>query len=249
MKSKFILSFILITFIYHYKMGAQWIYLLNEDFETTPPDTIPEGWTVIDGNNDGEKWKVKEIAGNHQAVYKKEISNYRTYNEELWTPKINTSEIIELRFKYWFYFLVYEIGEKYRIHFRKKIGNSWSEWIQLKVYTSNTSGIDSFDLTNHLPCDSIQFRFFYSDSTSPSPWEGECRCDDVILKGKSLNISEIPFKENNSLIYVFDVTGKEIKKIFEKNNIHQKIKPGIYFISLKSKKFKDANFKKIIKLF
>jgi len=68
----------------------------------------------------------------------------------------------QLKFKYSYGFQVFETGEKYRTHFRKKVGGSWTDWQELKVYTQSASGIDSFDLTNQLPCDSIQFRFFYS---------------------------------------------------------------------------------------
>jgi hypothetical protein len=96
--------------------------------------------------------------------------NVINYNEELWTPPISVSGMTQLKFKYGYGFQVFEAGEKYRTHFRKKVGGSWTDWTELKVYTASTSGTDSFDLTNQLPCDSIQFRFFYSDSTSTYHW-------------------------------------------------------------------------------
>ncbi len=89
----------------------------------------------------------------------------------------------QLKFKYSYGFQVFETGEKYRTHFRKKVGGSWTDWQELKVYTQSASGIDSFDLTNQLPCDSIQFRFFYSDSTSSSHWGWACGADNVIVEG------------------------------------------------------------------
>ncbi|MEO0260694.1 MAG: choice-of-anchor J domain-containing protein [candidate division WOR-3 bacterium] len=235
----FYFLFILIL-IYPCKIEAQWVYLLNEDFETTPPDTIPEGWTVIDGNNDGQKWKVKDTILNHVACYQHNIPTW-SYNEELWTPKIAISEIDSLRFKYSYYFYMETTGQKYRVHFRKKIGNSWSSWIQLKVYTANSFGIDSFDLTNYLPCDSIQFRFFYSDSTtSYPPWTANCQCDNVILKGKSLNIKEkIKLKILNKLT-IFDINGRKVG-----NLVNEKICAGIYFI-LTNKN--EKGFFKIVKL-
>jgi len=165
--------------------------LLFENFEA---GNIPNGWTVIDGNNDGYKWTVGTTSdlgsytppnyGTKYAYYSDDDAGNGVinYNEELWTPKIGIpSTAVNLKFKYGYGFRVYGTGEKYRTHFRKKVGGSWTNWTQLKVYTSNGAGTDSFDLTNQLPCDSIQFRFFYSDSTSFSHWGFACAVDNVLL--------------------------------------------------------------------
>jgi len=66
------------------------------------------------------------------------------------------------------------------IQLKFKISSSWTNWNDLKFYTANASGTDSFYLTNQVPADSVQFRFFYSDSTSSLYWEGAC--DNVIAK-------------------------------------------------------------------
>jgi N-acetylneuraminic acid mutarotase len=169
-----------------------WITLLSEDFES---GVIPSNWTVIDGNNDGFKWTAGTTSdlgnytppnyGTAYAYYSDDDAggNVINYNEELWTPPISVSGMTQLKFKYGYGFQVFEAGEKYRTHFRKKVGGSWTNWTELKVYTASTSGTDSFDLTNQLPCDSIQFRFFYSDSTSTYHWGWACACDNVIVEG------------------------------------------------------------------
>ncbi len=165
--------------------------LLSQNFEG---GTIPPGWTVIDGNNDGFKWTVGTTSdlgtytppnyGTAYAYYNDDDagSGVINYNEELWTPAIGIpSTSANLKFKYGYGFRVYQSGEKYRVHFRKKVGGSWTPWTQLKVYTTSAAGTDSFDLSNQLPCDSIQFRFFYSDSTSSSHWGWACAADNVFL--------------------------------------------------------------------
>jgi hypothetical protein len=165
--------------------------LLFENFEA---GNIPNGWTVIDGNNDGYKWVVGTTSdlgsytppnyGTKYAFYSDDDagSNVINYNEELWTPKFSVpSNILNLKFKYGYGFRVYQQGEKYRVHFRKKVGGSWTNWSVLKVYTTSVSGTDSFDLTNQLPFDSIQFRFFYSDSNSFSHWGYACAADNLLL--------------------------------------------------------------------
>lgn len=148
---------------------------------------MPEGWVVIDGNNDNFMWKVvfDSIYQNHYACYSdyEAGNNVINYNEELWTPPISVFGINQLKIRYNYFFMTFEPGEKYRVHFRKKVGGYWTEWIVLKIYVCNAAGIDSFDLTNQLPCDSIQFRFFYSDSTSYSHWGYICGCDNVLVRG------------------------------------------------------------------
>ena len=179
--------------LYTPKTGTKgWITLLSEDFEG---GQVPSGWTVIDGNNDGYKWTVGTTPdlgsytppnyGTVYAYYSDDDagSNNISYNEELWTPAIGVQGFTQLKFKYGYGHRVYQTGEKLRTHFRKKVGGSWTGWTQLKVYTVSSAGTDSFDLTNQLPADSIQFRFFYSDSTASSHWGWASAADNVIVEG------------------------------------------------------------------
>jgi hypothetical protein len=166
--------------------------LLFENFEQ---GIVPPGWTVIDGNNDGFKWTVgttSDLGGYTPPNYGTKYAYYSdddagngviNYNEELWTPKVAIPQSASnLTLKYGYGFQVYQPGEKFRVHFRKKVGSSWTNWQELRVYTDDISGTDSIDLTNQLPCDSIQFRFFYSDSTSSSHWGWACASDNVLIK-------------------------------------------------------------------
>ncbi len=186
-------SFPLYNFFESRKGILGWIILLSENFES---GLIPHGWKVIDGNGDDYKWRcgttsdlgpyVPPNYGTKYAYYSDDDagSGVINYNEEFITPKIGIPlNITNLIFKYSYGFAVYQAGEKYRIHLRKKINGLWTEWIAVKVYTASSAGIDSIDLTNYLPCDSMQFRFFYSDSTAPSHWGFACACDNVILRG------------------------------------------------------------------
>jgi len=168
------------------------IILLSENFES---GIIPSNWIVIDGNNDGVKWEAGTTPDlenytppNYETAYAYYSDddagkNVINYNEELITPKININGIAQLKFKYSYGFHVFDPGEKFYIHFRKKTDNSWTQWIKLKVYEESSSGEDSMNLTEELPCDSIQFRFFYSDSTSFNHWGYACAVDNVTLEG------------------------------------------------------------------
>jgi gingipain R len=166
--------------------------LLFENFEQ---GVVPPGWTVIDGNNDGFKWTVgttSDLGGYTPPNYGTKYAYYSdddagngviNYNEELWTPKVAIPQSASnLTLKYGYGFQVYQPGEKFRVHFRKKVGSSWTNWQEVRVYMSSISGTDSIDLTNQLPCDSIQFRFFYSDSTAYSHWGWACASDNVLIK-------------------------------------------------------------------
>ena len=174
------------------KIFFKGIILLSENFES---GIIPPNWIVVDGNNDNIKWQVgttPDLENYNPPNYETSYAYYSdddagnnviNYNEELITPKINASGIAQLKFKYSYGFHVFDPGEKFIIHFRKKINNSWTQWIKLKVYKESCSGEDSINLTEELPCDSIQFRFFYSDSTSFNHWGYACAVDNVILEG------------------------------------------------------------------
>jgi len=171
------------------------IYIDTLLFENFEAGIIPFGWSVIDGNNDGVKWicGITEGLGgytppNYETRYafyddNDAGNNVINYNEELLTPKIGIPQnVTNLTFRYSYGFRVHQAGEKFRIHFRKKTGSSWTAWHELKAYTVSSSGTDSFNLISQLPCDSIQFRFFYSDSTAPSHWGLACAIDNVLLK-------------------------------------------------------------------
>ncbi|UCG90974.1 MAG: hypothetical protein JSV97_07755 [candidate division WOR-3 bacterium] len=166
--------------------------ILEEHFEAVG---MPAGWTVIDGNDDAIQWTVGTIGalgpytppsyGTRYAYYSDDDAGNGVvnYNEELISPRVyvgNVTSSLELMYGYGFQ--IYESGEKYRVNMRKKTDGSWSGWTTLKTYTANGSGSETIDLTSYLPADSMQFEWFYSDSTAASHWGYACACDNVILR-------------------------------------------------------------------
>jgi len=94
----------------------------------------------------------------------------------------------------------------------KKINNSWSEWITLKTYTFTSSELDGIDITNQLPCDSIQIRFFYSDSSSNFHWGYGCGIDNIYLICSYINQHNFGSMKTVPILY------SELSKTFTKNS-------------------------------
>ena len=162
-----------------------------ENFE----EGLPSNWIVIDGNNDGIKWRVGTTGdigsypppnyGTKYAYYSDDDAGNGVinYNEELISPKIPIPQIVQnLEIIFSYGFRVYQNGEKFRVHFRKKVNGYWTNWITLITYTNSGNGTQTIDLTNHLPFDSIQIRFFYSDSTANDHWGWACAADNVVIR-------------------------------------------------------------------
>jgi len=166
--------------------------LFEEHFEDIG---VPLGWTVIDGNNDGYKWTVgttDDLEGLVPPNYGTQYAYYSdddagagviNYNEEIHSPPIYTSSVCgNLMFVYGYGFRINElVGEKFRVKMRKFSGNNWSNWFDLRLYTNNGYGNGAFNLNSYLPADSVQFSWFYSDSSSSSHWGWACAFDNVIL--------------------------------------------------------------------
>ncbi|UCC10918.1 MAG: T9SS type A sorting domain-containing protein [candidate division WOR-3 bacterium] len=164
--------------------------LLDEDFESG----LPVGWTVINGNGDGYEWETGTTGdmgsypppyyGSSYAFYSDDDAGNGVINnnEELISPAIGVPPAAtSLQFEYGYGFQVYQTGEKYRVKVRTATGSTWNGWDDIAVYTSSTNGTAVVDLTSYLPCDSVQFDWFYSDSTSSSHWGYACACDNVVL--------------------------------------------------------------------
>jgi len=167
--------------------GRAWNTLLSANFESG----MPAGWTVIDGNGDGYMW----VTGTTSDLGSYQPPNYGTayayysdddagmtinYNEELISPSLRIPSAAEsLRISYGFGFRLYQTGEKFRVKIRKFSGGSWTPWTDLVVYSSSISGTANFNLTSYLPADSVQFDWFFSDSTSTDHWGWACATDNV----------------------------------------------------------------------
>lgn len=181
--------------------------LLQEDFESG----IPGSWTVIDGNGDGYQWQSGTTGdlgsytppdyGSAYAFYSDDDagSGIINYNEELISPAVYTAGYNVLELVYGYGFRVYQSGEKYRVKMRTFTG-SWSGWSDLVVYITSSSGTEAIDISAYLPADSVQFDWFYSDSTSSSHYGWACGCDNVVVRRGYL----VPFDSGT-------VTGTEVK--------------------------------------
>ena len=156
---------------------------------------LPSGWTVVDGNADNFKWTVGTTAdiggytppgyGTSYAYYSDDDagSGVINYNEALISPAIRVPPAAtSLELAYGYGFQIYETGEKMRVKSRRKTGSTWSAWTDLVVYASSASGTASHSLNSYLPCDSVQFQWFFSDSTSASHWGYACACDNAVLR-------------------------------------------------------------------
>jgi len=165
--------------------------LFFEDFE----NGLPVEWEVLDGNNDGHKWRIgtTEDLSNHTppdygtsyAFYSDDDAGNGVinYNEEITSPKIGillNTQILELSYSYGF--RVYQAGEEFVVKLRKKSNGVWGEWENLKIYSTSSKGIENIDITSFLPCDSIQIKWAYNDSASYTHWGYACAFDNVLVK-------------------------------------------------------------------
>ncbi|HEX7320840.1 MAG TPA: FlgD immunoglobulin-like domain containing protein [bacterium] len=164
-------------------------------FETFEAGAVPAGWTVVNGNGDTYQWSVGTTGdigaytppayGVYYAYYSDDDagSGVINNNEAILTPAIRVPVgALTLEVLYGYGFQVYETGEKLRFKTRRKTGASWTAWTDLAVYTASGSGTAAHNLTAYLPCDSVQFQWFFSDSTATSHWGYASACDNVVLR-------------------------------------------------------------------
>ncbi len=196
--------------------------LLNENFES---GSVPQGWSVINGNNDSYQWTVGTTTdigsytppdyGNYYAFYSDDDAgiNVINYNEEIRTKPIYTGSVKGiLKIKYYYGFRVYQQGEKLRFKIRKKTNNVWGNWIDKMVYTTSNADSEIIDLTSELPADSMMFSWFYSDSTASSHWGFACAVDNILLTDQYQ-----PANNEGNLI-TSSIKFDEIKKVYERTN-------------------------------
>lgn len=164
--------------------------LLFANFESG----MPAGWTVVNGNGDNYYWTTGITAdlgsytppnyGTAYAYYSDDDagSGVINYNEELISPKIYVPPTAaNLRISYGYGLRIYQTGEILRVKFRKRTGGTWSAWTNIAEYTTSVNGTANIDLTAQLPCDSVQFEWFFSDSTASSHWGWACATDNIVV--------------------------------------------------------------------
>ncbi|MEO0301138.1 MAG: kelch repeat-containing protein [candidate division WOR-3 bacterium] len=175
----------------NYQILQTWTTIFSEDFES---GTMPTGWTVTNGNNDGYSWTVG--VSNDPFYPPNYGTNYLYYSDDdagssappgdeiLTTSSYYIRKIANLRFIYAYDFeefagQPYEYGE---IHARFFSGGTWSPWNMLVQYYQDTGPKwDTLDLTSFLPADSVQLRFIYSDPSGQ--WGWGFYLDNFLLEG------------------------------------------------------------------
>ncbi|MEO0130017.1 MAG: S8 family serine peptidase [candidate division WOR-3 bacterium] len=194
--------------------------LLTANFESG----MPAGWTWVDGNNDGYRWTTGTTTdlgsytppnyGTAYAYYSDDDagSGVINYNEELISPKVYVPPTAaNLRIRYGYGFRVYETGEKLRVKFRKRTGGTWTSWTNIAEYTTSVNGTADIDLTSQLPCDSVQFEWFFSDSTTSSHWGWACGTDNVILS------YSYTYQNNSGVLYGPPVVYSDLSKTYARS--------------------------------
>ncbi|HEX7320601.1 MAG TPA: C25 family cysteine peptidase [bacterium] len=186
---------------------------------------IPSGWSVVNGNGDSYMWTVGTTSdlgsytppsyGTYYAYYSDDDagSGVINNNEELLSPKWYVGGITDdLEVEYGYGFQIYQVGEKYRLKFRKKTGSgAWTAWTDLVVYSSSGAGTQTVSLTSQLPCDSMQFDWFFSDSTASSHWGYANAADNVVLKRTYTLSNDYGTMTGMGIDY------KELSKTFNRN--------------------------------
>ncbi|MEO0184975.1 MAG: S8 family serine peptidase [candidate division WOR-3 bacterium] len=191
--------------------------LLFANFESG----MPAGWTWVDGNNDGIRWTTGTTSdigsyappnyGTAYAYYSDDDagSGVINYNEELISPRVRVpTTATSLRIRYGYGIQVYQTGEKLRVKFRKRAGGSWTAWTNIAEYTTSANGTADIDLTSQLPCDSVQFEWFYSDSTASSHWGWACATDNVLL------YYSYTYQNNTGVLYGSPVIYSDLSKTY-----------------------------------
>lgn len=215
-------------------LNAQWQIIWQENFE----QGLPQDWQVIDGNNDGYTWQV----GNPGFYYPPPSygTKYAYYNDDeagpvsppadetLISPPVFISNTDSLRFTYGYGFNTLYFDDVLEVKIRVFTQGSWTNYELIDTIYNMGNGIKIIDITEYLPCDSVQFMFHYSDGGGQNFGPG---VDNLKLEGKSVFVAEIfyPINYPNKDVQIFDITGRKLKSF----------KKGIYF------KRKGKNLKKI----
>jgi hypothetical protein len=226
---------ILIIFFSFFILKGEWQIVYQENFE----QGLPNGWQIIDGNNDGYKWNVGNPGfyypppsyGTKYAYYNDDEAGPSSppANEILISPPIFITNSDSIRFTYSYGFNTLYFDDILRIKMRK-FKNGWQDYFKIDSIYNLGNGIRIVDLSNYLPFDSIQFMFHYVDNGGQNYGPG---IDNLKVEIKTTYVPEkISFKNERfkKEIY-FDISGRKIKEF----------KKGIYF-----KKDKNSYLKILI---
>uniref|UniRef100_A0A7C4Y631 T9SS type A sorting domain-containing protein n=1 Tax=candidate division WOR-3 bacterium TaxID=2052148 RepID=A0A7C4Y631_UNCW3 len=195
--------------------------LVFENFEN---GNLPQNWTIINGNSDSYQWSIGTTGdigsytppnyGTKYAYYLDDDAGNGVinYNEEIITSPIYVGNLQgKLEVVYSYGFRLYQNGEKFRFKMRKKTGGVWGNWQDKIVYIASSSGEERIDIMNELPCDSIMFSWFYSDSTASSHWGYACAFDNFGL------INTYQLQNNYGSIVSPEIKFSDLSKTFQRN--------------------------------
>ena len=164
--------------------------LLFENFESG----IPSGWTIVNSNNDNYFWTTGttgDLGGYAPPNYGTRYAYYsdddaggsapQSLEEGLVSPKIYVGGITSgLELVYGYGYRDYSSYDYYRVRMRRFVGGSWTSWVQLREYNTSSSGTETINLNTYLPCDSIQFEWYYTETSAT--WGWACAVDNILLR-------------------------------------------------------------------
>ncbi len=164
--------------------------LLFENFESG----MPPAWTIVNSNNDNYYWTtgttgdlgsyVPPDYGTRYAYYSDDdagSSAPQSLEEGLVSPKIYVGGITSgLELIYAYGYRDYSSSDYYRLRMRRFVSGSWTNWVQLREYNTSSSGTETINLNTYLPCDSMQFEWYYTETSAT--WGWACAVDNILLR-------------------------------------------------------------------
>jgi hypothetical protein len=168
--------------------------ILKEDFES---GNLPAGWSVVDGDGDGNTWYVTTTgkadldgneppsAGSYYAYYSDDDmgSSHSTADEYLYSPARPIGNADSLFLQYGWGFRLYQTGEQLQTRVRFHNGTSWGSWNPVAAHSGSGSGNNSIDLSSNLPSDSIQVLWHYDDGGN---WGWATAVDNILFITKNI---------------------------------------------------------------
>ncbi len=170
------------------------IVIFYENFEG---GTVPEGWTVVDGNGDSCTWTVgttDDLGSFEPPAYG---TGYAYYSDDdagvtsppacevLSTPPIPTFGLTSVTLSFSFGFHKSLMGYEC---FAVVITTSDSVIDTLDIITESDSGVLSYDLSEYLPADYVIISFVYMDLGG---WNWAVAIDNVTLTGDASDMHDV----------------------------------------------------------
>ncbi|MGB9722184.1 MAG: C25 family cysteine peptidase, partial [bacterium] len=155
---------------------------------------MPSGWTIVNSNGDAYQWTTgttSDLGGFTPPNYGSAYAYYSdddagssapvSTEEGLLTPRIYVGGIsMGLELVYGYGYNDYSSYDYYRVRMRRFVGGSWQAWVQLREYNADGSGTETISLDSYLPCDSMQFEWYYTETSAN--WGWACAVDNVLLR-------------------------------------------------------------------